>query len=313
MMNFPVFRSRFARCMLGAAGVVLTSVGFGCGEESAVAPPPPPPPPAPAFGWIIVVANVSGGDTDADGFDVTVYGEPPRTLAGGSALVLSDVAPGKYIVRLDGIASNCVLRDENPRTVFVAERQAAVVLFNLICLPHTVGAIRVAVLTLGFAFGASLDGGPVVQATNGEVVFDHLLPGLHTVQLHIAAGECLLEQPGIQSHNVVAGRVTQVLYSLSCPVPIGSLIVDVATTGTNHPAGYTVRMTRTDDPYCYDSWCSSRTVAPNGQVRFDRMGVGDYYVNVHTFARNCTPAPGTHTVRIERDTTIRVAFVVSCV
>ena len=112
---------------------------------------------------------------------------------------------------------------------------------------------------------------------------------------------------------MTAGRFTDVYYTLTCPEPAGSLIVDVTTSGTNPPGGHTVYVVRSSDYYCYDGTCTTRSVLATGQVRFDRVPVGEYYVQLRSLARNCSSTPGFHTVQIAANGTTRVAFQVNCV
>jgi len=306
-------RNRPLRLGHGATLTLLICAALpGCQEESPAAPPPGQPPPA--TGWIIVLATVGGQDIDPDGFAVSVNGGEPRSLGAGAATVFADLAPGTHTVSLDGMAPNCEVRDPNPRTVAVLARTVTPVVFAISCHAHTTGSIRVVVWTAGFqTFGASLGGGPVVQSQTGEVVFGGLPPGVYAVELHIDARSCQLDQPYIQSHTVVAGRVTLVSYALTCPNPTGSLIVEAVTSGTNQPGQHSVYITPTTDGYCYEGLCRSVWVVATGQVRIDSLAIGAYYVWLRSLPRNCAAAPASRTVLIAKDSTARAAFSVSCV
>src|SRR5204863_8978439 len=77
---------------------------------------------------------------------------------------LRGITPGEHWVRLDGIADNCTLTGDNPRTASVAPADTVHVGFSLSCVA-TGGVLQVAVRTTGptpdgDGYLISLDAGP---------------------------------------------------------------------------------------------------------------------------------------------------------
>jgi hypothetical protein len=291
---------------------MVALLAFGCTEEPPTAPLVPPPP---TTGSIVIVATVTGDDIDPNGFEIRVDDGSPQTVANEAAVVFADLTPGLHAVSIEHIASNCVLRGDNPRTVAVIERKAAAVVFSVHCLDRqTAGAIRVSVVTPGFsAFGAALGTGPVVNALNGKVLFIDLFSSMYSVGLHIDSGACTVDEPNPRTAAVTAGAITDVAFSLTCPGPGRSLLVAVTTTGTNQPGDYTIRVQEPSDYYCYYGTCQFRNVSANGTVRFDELSLVDYYVELERVPANCSASPEFHgNVSVQSDRLVQVAFAVHC-
>jgi len=138
------------------AGAV-TAVAF---TVTCIVPPPPLP------GSIVVVVAVTGMDPD-DGFMISVDGGLARPLAGGAAVLFAGLTPGTHTVRLDDIASNCAVREANPRPVTVVAGDVSPVVFTILCQAHTTGGLSIRIGTPGFTeFGVTVDGGSVIGAVD---------------------------------------------------------------------------------------------------------------------------------------------------
>ena len=109
------------------APFALTAIMVGCGSTSA---------PAPTGNLYITVsfAAVRFGAQDADGVDIVVDSRPPHhALAAADTMTVTGLAIGQHSVRLDGVASNCVLGAPNPQTPTVYVDSTIVVLFSAVC------------------------------------------------------------------------------------------------------------------------------------------------------------------------------------
>jgi hypothetical protein len=286
---------------------------LACSEDPSGSPAEPQ---QPATGSIVVAATVTGEDAhrDTDGFQVRVDGGSPRTITDGSALVFPDLSADLHSVTIEHVASNCIVRDENPRTVTVVARQAAAVVFHVDCQPPpTTGGIQVSVATPGFTtFGAALGTGPVVSAVDGAVIFMEVAPGTYSVRLSIDAEACTIGEPNPRTAAVTAGQITRVTFSVTCPPPTGSILVAVTTTGANLPGGYNVRVGEVTDYYCYYYTCQFAFVLRNGSVRFDGLSLIAYYIQLGV-PRNCSVSPAIRNVQVEANRVVPVAFAVSCI
>ena len=94
--------------------------------------------PQPA-GTIQVATVTTGPRPDPDGYDVTVGGTTQHIESSG-ALTVSDLL-GDVEVRLDGIAPNCHVDGDNPRTVTVTTGSLVAVTFKVGCLPTGQGIL----------------------------------------------------------------------------------------------------------------------------------------------------------------------------
>jgi TolB protein len=108
---------RAVRVVAGAATTVALTV--------ACAPLPP--------GAAFVTAPTTGFDPDGDGYQVSVDGGAPESLATGERLAVPGLRGGPHRFRLSGVASNCSVSGENPRTVEVASGATAPVVFPVTC------------------------------------------------------------------------------------------------------------------------------------------------------------------------------------
>jgi hypothetical protein len=297
-------------CQRIARLALVALLAFGCSDDSPTLPPAPP-----VTGSIIVVATVTGKDIDPDGFLVRLNGGSPRQLASAAALVFAELAPSLYTVTIEQIASNCVLRDEPSRTVTVISREATAVLFSVHCQDRLAdGILRVSMATPGFStFGVALGSGPIVNASNGKVLFTDVPSGTHSLRLELDAEPCVIDEPNPRTVTVVAGQITDVAFSMTCPDPGRTLVVAVTTTGTNQPASYVIRIQEDDDFYCYSYTCQFKSVTANGSVRFDGLSVVSYYVQLDHVPANCKASPEFHgSVMVQADRPVQVAFAVHC-
>ena len=300
-------------CQRIARLALVALLAFGCSEDSPAAPELPPPPPV--TGSIIVVATVTGKDIDPDGFLVRLNGGSPRQLASAAALVFAELVPSLHTVTIENIAPNCVLRDEPSRTVTVISREATAVLFSVHCQDRLAdGILRVSVATPGFStFGVVLGSGPIVNASNGKVLFTDVPSGTYSLRLELDAEPCVIDEPNPRTVTVVAGQITDVAFSMTCPDPGRTLVVAVTTTGTNQPDGYVIRLQEEDDFYCYSYTCRFKSVTANGSVRFDGLSVVSYYVQLQHVPANCNASPEFHSsVMVQADRPVQVAFAIHC-
>ena len=85
----------------------------------------------PGAGSLRITTATSGSSLDPDGYTISVDGAAPQVIGPNATLDLEGLAAGTHALTLSGIASNCHLDGENPRTVEVLP---ATVSFDLNCL-----------------------------------------------------------------------------------------------------------------------------------------------------------------------------------
>jgi Tol biopolymer transport system component len=176
----------------------------------------------PSVGTLEITASTSGPEPDADGYVVRVDDEPEHTINPGAALHISDVV-GEHAVRLDGLAANCLVTGENPRTVRITAGDTVAVTFAITC--SALGTmVAVASTTGGFA---DQDGYLVVvddlhqlaiQATVRQSLGD-FAAGTHKVELSGIAPNCRLSGTNPRSVDVESGSSSDVVFDVDCSVP----------------------------------------------------------------------------------------------
>jgi Tol biopolymer transport system component len=84
-------------------------------------------------GSIQVTTATTGSSLDPDDYAVSVDAGTPQTIGSNATLAFEGLPVGTHSVALSGIAGNCHLDGDNPRTVEVSEASTAVT-FDLTCL-----------------------------------------------------------------------------------------------------------------------------------------------------------------------------------
>ncbi len=152
---------------------------FGCGGGSGGGPT------GPTEGTLEVITSTTGSDLDPDGYTLTVDHNATQPLGPNAADTVASLTVGTHSVTLAGVASNCVLGGENPRTVDVAAGGMASLQFEVACsqTAPTTGAIQLSAATTGDDldpddYQVALDGGtPQPLSINGSVLIAGLTPG----------------------------------------------------------------------------------------------------------------------------------------
>ncbi len=306
-----------------AGGLVLPStlailsalVAISCSDDPTAVPPAPRSEPAPpATGSLVVVIAAGSADVDLDGYTVVLNGTARGKLFTGSSMVFPDMTPGDLMVGLEDIAANCVVREAAPRVVRIIAHQVTTALFTAVCLPEQTGGIRVRLMTPGFdRYSAAVDGGRAVQARDGFVLLTDVAPGTRAVRLVMDASPCQIHGQNPQAITVEAGRFADAFFSLVCPIPAGSLVATVNTTGPNQPSSFSIMVTEMDDLYCYTYTCRYANVGATGSVRFDGLRLRKHYVELRAVPRHCAATPQyVNNVPIRADSIAHVAFSVVC-
>jgi TolB protein len=123
-------------------------------------------------------------------------------------------------VALAGVAPNCTVEGDNPRTVAVAGEATAPADFAVAC-STVLGSLQITTSTRGSSpdpdgYSLIVDGAaPVAVGSNGTVPVEDLLVGPHTVELSGAAGNCHVDGENPRTVDVVAGG-TPVGFTVSC-------------------------------------------------------------------------------------------------
>jgi Tol biopolymer transport system component len=280
------------------AGFVLA--GLGCSGEDLEAP---------TTGILEITTATAGAEPDTDGYVVTVDDGPQTVIGATATFQLQNVESGDHSVQLAGIAENCAVAGENPRSIQVDAGKTARLDFVVTCVAAA-GTIQVAVTTSGSAtdpdgYVAKLDDGEpgLPVASNGNVTFGGVAAGSHTVTLTEVAADCAVTGGPVQSVTVAAGETSELAFEVTCALPAGSIQVTTATTGSSlDPDGYTVSV---------DAG-TPQAIGPNATLAFEGLAVGTHSVALAGIAGNChLDGDNPRTVEVPQGSTT-VTFEVTC-
>ena len=204
---------------------------FGCGGGSGGGPT------GPTEGTLEIITSTTGSDLDVDGYSLTVDEGAANPLAPNGADTVASLAVGNHTVTLAGVASNCTLGDENPRSVEIAAGSMASLQFEIACsqTAPTTGAIQLSAATTGDDldpddYQVALDGGiPQPLSINGSVLIGGLTAGEHEVALSGVADNCGVTQPNPRTVTVLGGSTADAAFTVTCsPIPLAAPGFDIA-------------------------------------------------------------------------------------
>ena len=186
-------------------------------------------------GSIEVSTTTSGDGTDPDGFTLLLDGADRGTIAVSAISSIAGLAPGSHSIGLTGLAANCQVSGENPRTVTVLAGGTAQVAFAVTCTTTgpTTGTLEIVTATTGPAQDAdgylvSVDGGanqPI--GTNATLSLASVSAAQHTVELLGLASNCSVAGDNPLGVAVGPGETARVSFAVTCAATVGSLTVTI--------------------------------------------------------------------------------------
>jgi len=213
--------SRLAR--LGIAVWFLGLILNGCGEGGAIIGPPPP-------GAVQVTTVTNGVEPDADGYSVQMDAEPATAIGSAETHTFTGVTPGDHALRLEGLAANCTVSGDNPRSVTVTASDTTSVTFEVTCSSTAVtGSIQVTTATSGNSADAdgytvSLDNGsPQAIKDDTPITIESVAAGDHRLELAGMASNCTVEGENPRTVQVTAGTQAATTFTVSCSASVGSI------------------------------------------------------------------------------------------
>lgn len=176
---------------------------------------------SPTAGSLRVTSTTTGSTPDADGYTISLDGVDRAPLASNGEVILEGLASGDHLLGLGGLAGNCQVQGDNPRTVTVTPAQTFSVDFTIACIA-TAGTITVNVTSTGSqvdpdGYLLSIDGGGVVAVGRDAVQeFRSISAGAHSVQLSGLSPNCRTEGANPQTVTVTAGAIVTVAFVVEC-------------------------------------------------------------------------------------------------
>ena len=296
------------RCWLAAAVAIL--LGATACNDSESPQPDAALLPLPDLGTLAVTVGTSGSDIDPDGYTVTVDGSVSQSVGANGLVTFTGLAAGDHTVGLSGVASNCTVSGDNPRTVSLIIGVVGTTSFSVGCaaIPKT-GDLTATTSTTGSSldpdgYTVTVDGNSSKAiGTNASVTFTGLSAGDHSVALSGVAANCSASGGTSRTVTVPAGGTASTTFAVSCAATTGNLTVTTNTTGSNlDPDGYTVVV----------DGSQSQAIGINSSVTFSGLSPGNHSVQLNGLAQNCTVSSNPRTVSITAGTTATTTFTVSC-
>jgi hypothetical protein len=113
--------------------LAIVGLTLSCNSEDAVGP---------LTGSLAITTTTTGNTPDADGYTVQIDTEQPSAIGAAATLQISDIVVGDHTVLLGGLASNCTVAGENPRTVIITADVTEPISFDVTCA-QAVGTVEV--------------------------------------------------------------------------------------------------------------------------------------------------------------------------
>ncbi len=241
----------------------------------------------PGTGDLTVSVTTTGVDTDPDGYSVTVDGDGGRAIDVGGSVTVAALTAGNHVVGLAGVAGNCTVAGDNPRTVPVPAGAVAEAGFSVVCtaLPAATGTLTVTTTSSGpgldpdgYAFSIG-DGAAQPIGSGATVSVANVAAGATSVELSGLAANC--EVAGQNPRDVVVPEdgTVEVAFAVTCAGGTGSLEVRTVTTGSPvDPSGYTVRV----------DGGAALAIGSNATRTVDALAAGPHAVALGGIAGNCS-------------------------
>jgi hypothetical protein len=269
----------------------------------------------PTTGTIVATTSTTGDGSDPDGFTITVDGAERGVIGLNASVNIAGLVPGSHLLALTGMAANCQLTGDNPRSVTVSAGQNVTVALAVACAAPApnAGTLQVATSTNGSnpdpdGYSISLDGRTAQPVgTNATFVVPNVAAGQHAIQLLGVASNCTVAGLNPRSIAVRAGQSTAVAFSVTCAPPppeTGSIQVTAVTTGGSvDPDGYRISA---DGGNVQD-------LGINGSRTITGLAPGTHTVELTGKASNCTVAgDNPRSVTVLAGQAVTVSFAITC-
>ena len=259
----------------------------------------------------IEVTTSTGANADADGYALLVDGADVQTIGANATVTLSPLSAGTHTVGLSGIAANCQVQGDNPRSIEVTAGRTAAVALAIACDPPApaTGSLTITTATTGASlpsggYTVSVDGGaaqPIGSSTT--TTLSNLEAGAHTVQLGNVPGNCIVADANPRDVEVPADGTAETTFTITCTSLPGSVKVTTHTTGSAlDPDGYTVSV-----------GTASRAIGINADRTFDGLAAGAQQVTLSGQAANCqVQGENPRSVTVAASATVTTVFEIIC-
>jgi hypothetical protein len=280
-------------------------VGLGCGGGGDVTNPP-------VTGSLTITTITSGPAPDADGYAVIINDGAETAIPASGTLQRDNVEPGNHSIQLTGMAANCTVAGDNPRSVSIPAGETVTVTFQLTC-SATTGSLRITTATSGptpdvDGYTLTLDGTERgILTGSAELTVDGIALGDHQIGLSGIAANCQAQGDNPMTVAVAAGATGTAAFVVSCVTPpsaTGSLKITTTTSGSDpDPDGYGLVL----------DGGGNQTIGLNATATIANVTPGEHAVLLSGVAANCAvQGSNPRTVRVITGAIATVAFASTC-
>ena len=270
---------------------------------------------AATVGSIEVSTSTSGIGSDADGYTIVLDGAERGAIAGSATMDIGNLAAGSHSVGLTGLAGNCQVAGDNPRTISVSPSQTTQVPFSISCVVPgpTTGSLQISTSTTGEnqdpdGYTVTVDGGasqPI--GLSSTLTLTNISSGVRRVQLNSVAPNCTVSGANPRNATVSAGETALVSFTISCSAPgptLGALEITTSTSGENQdPDGYTLAV----------DGGAIQPIGLSSTLTLTDVASGVHRVELGGLASNCTVSGSNpRNATVNAGETARVAFTIAC-
>jgi N-acetylneuraminic acid mutarotase len=264
-------------------------------------------------GSLQVSSSTNGPSTDPNGYGVNVDGTDRGFLTPTGELTIDGLPAGDHLIGLSGVAGNCQVQGDNPRTATIIAGASAAAAFAVTCTmpPANAGNLRITTTTTGpdpdpsgYAFSLDLGASqPIVTSTRTPTVLTNIAAGPHTLLLSGVAANCTVADGLSRVVTVTAGGTTDINFVVTCAATTGSIRVTTLTTGSNRDGAYTVTV----------EGAPPKPIGDATPVTIPSLAAGARLVTLTGIAGNCDVEGETsRSVTVMVAATAEVVFAVAC-
>ena len=180
-------------------------------------------------GTLTIRTKTVGTEIDQDGYAVRMDGGLSLPIGSTADLTFISIEAGDHSMMLDGVAPNCQVAGENPRSVTVSARLTATIVLEVICSGSS-GFLEISTVTSGEFLDS--DGYQVAISTRPfGTIRDVTSPlrifpaaGTHEVALSGIAANCRVEGGNPRPVAVTPPAIARTTFQIVCLPPPGAKI-----------------------------------------------------------------------------------------